>query len=63
VFDDERAITIFDDHPEEERFVTIGQDTSRRLLVVVYVWRGEQLRVISARKATARERREYGRQR
>ena len=63
VFDDERAITILDDHPEEERFVTIGRDTFRRLLVVVYVWRGEQIRVISARKATVRERREYGRQR
>jgi uncharacterized DUF497 family protein len=27
--------------------------------VVVYTWRGERVRVISARKATARERRRY----
>ena len=61
VFSDDRAITIQDEHPEEERFVTVGQDASGRLLVVVYAWRGESIRVISARKATPRERRAYGR--
>jgi len=61
VFNDDRAITIQDEHPEEERFVTIGQDAFGRLLVVVYAWRGESIRVISARKATPRERRAYGR--
>ena len=44
---------------EEERWVTMGQDALGRVLVVVYTWRGESLRLISARKATARERRQY----
>ena len=61
VFSDDHAVTIQDEHPEEERFVTVGQDASGRLLVVVYAWRGESIRVISARKATPRERRAYGR--
>jgi len=43
----------------EERFVTIGMDALGRILVVVYTWRGERLRLISARKATPRERSEY----
>jgi len=44
---------------EDDRFVTVGTDGLGRLLVVAYVWRGERLRVISARKATRRERRQY----
>jgi uncharacterized protein len=34
-------------------------DPFDRLLVVVYTWRGERIRLISARRATARERRQY----
>jgi len=45
--------------PEDDRFVTVGTDGLGRLLVVVYVWRGERVRVISAREATRRERRQY----
>ncbi len=59
VFSDEAALTIEDDDPDEQRFVTIGIDAFGRLLVVVYTWRGEDIRVISARKATGRERRHY----
>ena len=59
VLEDERAITIFDSHPEEDRYVTIGMDALGRVLVIVYTWRGEAIRVISARKATATERKEY----
>ena len=44
---------------EEERWVTLGLDALGRVLVVVYAWRGESVRVISARKATPRERRRY----
>ena len=44
---------------EEERWVTMGLDALGRVLVVVYTWRGESARLISARKATARERRRY----
>lgn len=61
VFDDDAALTMRDDSAdEEERFITLGEDLFGRILVVVYTWRGNSIRVISARKATARERRDYG---
>ena len=56
---DERAITVRDDSEDEERFVTIGMDALGRVLVVVYAWRDDRPRLISARPATARERRNY----
>jgi uncharacterized protein len=60
VFEDAFALTMRDLHSErEERFVTIGNDPQGRLLVVVYTWLGERIRLISARNATSRERREY----
>ena len=59
VFEDESALTIDDDDPSEERFVTIGMDALGRVLVVVYTWRGEVIRLVSARRATPSERREY----
>ena len=59
VFGDDLAITVEDSIPEEERFVTIGADALGRILVVVYTWRGEDIRLISARKATKDESREY----
>ena len=58
--EDDDAVTIRDDDSEEEeRFVTIGTDPLGRLLVVVYTWRGENIRIVSARKATRRERAIY----
>jgi uncharacterized DUF497 family protein len=58
--EDESALTMRDDSSDrEERLVTLGLDAFGRLLVVVYTWRGECVRLISARKATARERRRY----
>jgi uncharacterized DUF497 family protein len=61
VFEDGAAITIpDDDSDEEERFVTIGRDAFARLLVVIYTWRGLNIRLISARKANRRETRDYG---
>ena len=61
VLEDPRAMTISDDREfGEERLVTIGLDLFGRLLVVAYTWRGERIRLISARKATHRERRAYG---
>ena len=59
VFEDDFALTIDDDEPEEKRFVTIGMDAFARVLVIVYTWRGENIRIISARKAGAEERRQY----
>ena len=61
VFDDPYAITIIDDDsdPEEQRFVTLGVGAEGRLLVVVYTWRGKNIRIISVRLAEAHEREEY----
>jgi len=59
VFEDEDAITIEDDHKKEERFITIGMDFLSRILVVVYTFRDVVIRIISARKATTRERKIY----
>jgi len=59
VFEDENAITIQDEHEREDRFITIGMDFLSRLLVVVYTFRDIVIRIISARKATARERKMY----
>ena len=60
VLSDDMAITIMDDsEDDEERHVTLGLDALGRCLVVVYTWRGEKARLISARKATQSERRRY----
>ena len=61
MFDDNRAVTVGDDDPEEERYVTIGMDALGRVLVVAYTMRGERIRIISARLAARRERAEYER--
>jgi uncharacterized DUF497 family protein len=59
VFSDDNALTIDDDFPDEERFVTIGMDAMGRVLVVVFTYRGNTIRIISVRKATAREQEQY----
>ena len=60
VLEDELALTVRDPYSEEEeRWVTVGMDLLGRLLVVVYVWRGETIRFISARHATPHERQDY----
>jgi uncharacterized DUF497 family protein len=63
VFVDERAKLINDpDHSEdEERFVLLGFSSSLRMLVVCHCYRseGSVVRIISARKATAKESRFY----
>jgi uncharacterized DUF497 family protein len=61
VMEDDRALTQRDVSIEhEERWVTMGMDGLGRVLVVVYTWRGENVRLVSARSATTRERRMYG---
>ncbi|HKM90772.1 MAG TPA: BrnT family toxin [Candidatus Acidoferrales bacterium] len=58
--EDELALTIRDPSPEEEeRWITVGADSFGRVLVVVYTWRGERARLISARPATPHEQRQY----
>jgi uncharacterized DUF497 family protein len=59
--DGKAAITITDDDsdPDERRFVAIGMGTKGRVLVVVYTYRGDNIRIISARPAEPHERTEY----
>lgn len=61
VFYDPLSVTFDDpDHSiGEQRFITIGFSSQRRLLVVSYVERDEVLRIISARGATAHERKKH----
>lgn len=59
VLHDEQALTVRDRDAREDRFVTLGMDAMGRVLVVVFTWRAETARLISARKATRRERRQY----
>ena len=63
VFVDEHAKLIDDpDHSEtEDRFVLLGLSSAIRLLLVCHCYRGEGnvIRIISARKATAKESRNY----
>ena len=65
VFSDERALLIDDpDHSEdEERFIVLGLSAGLRTLVVCHCYREAQdvIRLISARKASKREREAYGR--
>jgi uncharacterized DUF497 family protein len=64
VFEDEWALTIKEEYIEDEqRFVTMGMDFLGRVLVVAYTYRGDTIRLISARAATKRERRTYERKR
>jgi len=58
--EDELALTMRDPYSEdEERWITLGLVALGRVSVVVYTWRGDVIRLISARPATAQERRQY----
>jgi len=46
------------DRKEEERWLAIGE-TEGRVITVVFTWRGDALRIISARRARRNERRAY----
>ena len=61
VFYDPLAATFGDpDHSDDEsRLVTVGYSARGRLLVVCHVDRGGATRLISARRATARERKRH----
>lgn len=59
VFSDSNAITLYDEHPEEERYVMLGMDRLLRIIVVVFTHRDDIVRLISARKATTTEARLY----
>ena len=66
VFSDRLALSIRDEeHSEtEERWLTLGQAKNGRLVVVIHTYReisanSAEVRIISARRATGRERRQY----
>ena len=61
VFRDPLSITVPDpDHSvEEERYIEIGISDKGRVLIVVYTERKDTIRIISSRRATRLERRQY----
>lgn len=61
VFGDALSITYYDpDHSaKEHRFITVGLSWSGRVLIVAHTDRGGNVRIISARKTTRREKRYY----
>ena len=61
VFGDLLALTFPDpDHSHDEtRYITIGESIQGRLLIISHTDLGQQIRIISARKVTRRERRIY----
>lgn len=61
VFADPLAV-IFDDEEhsaDEPREIIVGHSARRRLLLVSFTVRGEAVRIISARRATRREHKDY----
>lgn len=61
VFLDPLALTFSDlDHStEEQRWMTIGHTKKQQVVFVAHCQRGNRIRIISARRATPRERRQY----
>ena len=62
VFGDEFGLVIFDEEhsDNEERFLLLGQSAKSRILLVVHCYRdGDIIRIISARKATKNEQKQY----
>jgi uncharacterized DUF497 family protein len=57
---DPMALTMEDPYAEDEnRFVSLGRDATGRVTVVVYTYRDNHIRLISARRATRQEQRVY----
>ena len=62
IFGDPLSLSVSDsDHSlVEERYVTMGRAFNNKLLIVVHTDRGNNIRIISARHASRRERKFYG---
>ena len=60
-FKDALSLTIYDPlHSEDEdRMVLIGNSFKNRVLIIVHTERGDKIRIISARKTTKKERKQY----
>jgi len=64
-FDDDARVISDPEHSEnEDRFIIIGLSRSTKVLVVVHCYREDEslIRIISARKGTKKEERQYWRQ-
>jgi uncharacterized DUF497 family protein len=62
--EDDLAITILDpDSEDEERYISMGSDACGRILITIFTLRGEEIRIISSRKASNSERKSYKGQR
>ena len=61
VLGDPLAGTILDPRHSggERRFIAIGRSTSQRLITIAHAEREDRVRIISARRATRRERKHY----
>lgn len=60
VFYDDQALETDDPEVEDEqRYVRVGQMGDGRIVTVIYTWRDERIRIISARHARRKERRQY----
>ena len=61
VFNDPLYVDFFDpDHSyNEHRYIIIGQSIDNRLLLITYTEREDTIRLISAREATRKERKDY----
>ncbi len=61
VFADPLTLTGYDpDHSDDEdRYITMGLSAAGRLLLISHTDRGETVRIISARRATRAERKDY----
>jgi len=67
VFRDSKALSVFDpdQSANEDRWVTMGISEKGRLLIVIHTFREESenditIRIISSRKATKQETKNYG---
>jgi len=60
VLEDPYALTMLDAYEHEERWVTLGRDFLDRVVVLSWTWASaESIRLISARRATPKQRRQY----
>ena len=61
VFGDNRSITIddFAHSAYEKRKITIGKSANNHIIVIVHTERGQHIRIISARRASKKERKQY----
>lgn len=60
-FSDTLSLTMYDPlhSGEEDRMILIGNSHKNRLLVIIHTERKDKIRIISARKATKNERKQY----